>query len=121
MSLELFTEGDCIAHTTKPCPCIEFAISEQHRHGFHSSQLIHYALEPNPEGESDKNKPPQKLTLTFATADVTLTGWRLAKLCDDLRDGRLLGVRTLPERYANLDRNKPHVISITVRALKPSE
>lgn len=92
MSLELFNEGDCIAHATKPCACIEFTMSDQHRHGFHASQLIHYALEPNAEAESENSgrpqAPPQKLTLAFATADVILTGWRLSKICDDLRDGR---------------------------------
>ena len=80
-------------------------------------KLIHYTLEPNPEAEGDKNKPTQKLTLAFATADVVVLGWRLAKLCDDLRNGDLLAVRALPDRYANLDQNKTFVASITVTPL----
>lgn len=114
MSLDIFKEGDCLLTTHKPCSCVEFAISDHHRHGFLASQLIHYTLEPNPEAESDKNKPSQKLTLAFATADVVVTGWRLHSLCDRLRDGDLLAVRALPDRYSNLDRNKPYVASITV-------
>jgi hypothetical protein len=46
---------------------------------------------------------------------------QLFQICDDLRDGRLLAGRTIPERYANLDRNKPHVVSIAVRPIKLSE
>ena len=45
---------------------------------------------------------------------MTLTGWRLDRLADDLRDGDLLAVRSLPARYANLDKSKCSVASITV-------
>jgi hypothetical protein len=114
MSLDIFKEGDCVLTTHKPCPCVEFAIGNDHRHGFQAAQLIHYTLEPNSEATGDKNKPTQKLTLAFATADVVVLGWRLAKLCDDLRNGDLLAVRALPDRYANLDQNKTFVASITV-------
>jgi len=61
-----------------------------------------------------QDAPPEKLTIAFATADVTLTGWRLDRLADDLRDGDLLAVRALPARYANLDKTKCSVASITV-------
>lgn len=46
--------------------------------------------------------------------DVTLTGWRFDRLADDLRDGDLLAVRSLPTRYANLDQTKCAVASITI-------
>ncbi len=114
MSLNPFKEGDCLLKTHKPCPCIEFIISEERRNGFQAAQLIHYTLEPNPDAAGDKAKPPQKLTLAFATADVTLTGWRLHRLCEELREGDVLAVRALPDRYANLDQNKTFVASITV-------
>ena len=48
--------------------------------------------------EGDKHAPPEKLSLAFATADVTLTtltGWRLDRIADDLRDGLLLAVSAL--------------------------
>ena len=61
-----------------------------------------------------QDSPPEKLTLAFATADVTLTGWRLDRIADDLRDGELLAVRALPTRYANLDKTKCAVASIAV-------
>ena len=114
MSLDIFKEGDCVLTTHKPCPCVEFAIGDHHRHGFQAAQLICYTLEPNPQAEGEKGKPAQKLTLAFATADVVVTGWRLHSLCDRLRDGDLLAVRALPDRYADLDKNKPYVASISV-------
>ena len=78
---------------------------------FLRSQLIPQHLESNDTG---KDAPPEKLTLAFATADVTLTGWRLDRLADDIRDGELLAVRALPTRYANLDKTKCAVAAIMV-------
>jgi hypothetical protein len=48
--------------------------------------LIEYSLEPNPDTEHDKNLLPQKLALTFSTADVVLLGWRLGLLADKLQE-----------------------------------
>ncbi len=84
------------------------------RSGFHTSQLIEYTLEPNPHAEDDKNGPPQKLTLAFSTADVAILGWRLGRLADLLRENNLATVHVLPKRYADLDRGKPFVASITI-------
>ena len=53
-------------------------------------------------------------SLIIATADVTLTGWRLDRIADTLRDGDFLAVRSLPSRYANLDKTKCSVATITV-------
>jgi len=111
MSLHQFKENECLLTTQKHCPCVEFILNERDRHGFHTSQLLHYRLAAN---EGGKDAPPEKLTIAFATADVTLTGWRLDRLADDLRDGDLLAVRALPARYANLDKTKCSVASITV-------
>jgi hypothetical protein len=55
--------------------------------------------------------------IAFATADVTLTGWRLDRMADDIRDGDFLAVRTLPTRYANLDKTKCCVATITVEPI----
>jgi hypothetical protein len=118
MSLNQFKESECVLTTQKHCPCVEFLLADteaahQHRHGFHTSQLLHYRLEPDDGGESG-HEPAEKLTLAFATADVVILGWRLERLAELLRDGDLLAVRALPSRYANLDRNKTYVASITV-------
>lgn len=118
MSLNQFKENECLLTTQKHCPCVEFILGEHDRHGFHTSQLLHYRLEANDGGNGGTPQgAPEKLTIAFATADVTLTGWRLDRLADDLRDGDLLAVRVLPTRYANLDKTKCSVASIIVEPI----
>jgi hypothetical protein len=122
MSFNQFKENECLLTTQKHCPCIEFILAQPEsgvpqRHGFHASQLLHYRLEAN---EGGQGAPPEKLTLAFATADVTLTGWRLDRIADDLRGGDLLAVRTLLTRYAQLDVAKPQVATITVEPVSKS-
>jgi hypothetical protein len=109
-----FLKDDCCLITEKFCFAIEFHLDEEHRHGFHSSQMMDYTLDPNPDAAEDKNAPPQKLALAFSTADVVILGWRLSRLADALRENRLAAVGKLPKRYAELDRNKPFVASITI-------
>ncbi len=94
--------------------CIEFHLSEHKRRGFHSSQLIDYTLEPNPDAGEDKNEPPQKLALAFSTADVVVLGWRLGLLADKLQENDLAAVRALAKRYAEVDRHMPFVASINI-------
>lgn len=110
----MLTKEDCYTTSEKYCACIEFHPSEHQRRGFHTSQLIEYTLEPNPDAEDDKNQPPQKLALAFSTADVVILGWRLGTLADKLRENELATVRVLPKRFAELDRAKPLVASITI-------
>jgi hypothetical protein len=108
---------DCYTAANKYCACIEFHLGEDRRHGFHTSQLIDYTLEPNPDAEDNKNAPPEKLALAFSTADVVISGWRLGRLADLLRDNDLATVRVLSKRYADLDRARPFVASITIVAI----
>ena len=110
----MLTKDDCYTTSEKYCACIEFHLSEHQRRGFHTSQLIEYTLEPNPDAADDKNTPPQKLSLAFSTADVVVLGWRLGILADKLRENDLATVHVHPKRYGELDRNKPFVASITI-------
>ena len=105
-------KNDCYQLDCKHVLCIEFVFSESERQGFHTSQLLHYRLEPNSTDEKDA--PPEKLALAFATADVVILGWKLSTLANHLRDGDLLSVRSGPGRYAHLDRSKAFVATITV-------
>jgi hypothetical protein len=109
-----FKDDSCYATSGKYCACIEFHLSEHKRRGFHTSQLIDYTLEPNPDATDDKNEPPQKLALAFATADVVVLGWRLSHLADKLQENDLAAVRALSKRYAEVDRHMPFVASITI-------
>lgn len=108
------TKDQCHTSSGKYCACVEFHLDEEHRHGFHTSQLIDYILEPNPDAEDDKNAPPQKLALAFSTADVVILGWRLGRLADLLRENDLATVHVLPKRYADFDSIKPFVTSIII-------
>ena len=69
-----FDNDSCYAASGKYCACIEFHLDEGKRRGFHTSQLIEYTLEANPDAADDKNAPPQKLSRAFFTADVVALG-----------------------------------------------
>ncbi|HUI08293.1 MAG TPA: hypothetical protein VL486_14935 [Verrucomicrobiae bacterium] len=115
------TKEDCYTSSGKYCPCIEFHLNEKCRHGFHTGQLIHYKLEPNPDAGEDKNAPPQKLTIAFSTADVVILGWRLGRLADLLRENDLATVHVLSKRYADLDHGRPFVASIIITPIGRSQ
>jgi hypothetical protein len=108
------TKDDCYTTSVKYCACIEFHLDEERRRGFHTGQLIDYTLEPNPDAGEDKNAPQQRLALVFSTADVVILGWRLGRLVDLLRENNLATVHVLSKRYADLDRTRPFVASITI-------
>ncbi len=80
----------------------------------HTSQLIEYTLEPNPDAEDDRNAPAEKLALSFSTADVVILGWRLYRISVVLRENDLASVHVLPKRYGDYDSAQPYVASITV-------
>jgi len=113
-------KDDCYTTSVKYCACIEFRLDEERRRGFHTSQLIDYTLEPNPDAGEDKNAPPQELALAFSTADVVILGWRLGRLADLLRENELASVHVLSKRYADLDRVRPFVVSITITPINKS-
>ena len=92
-----FRSNPCVEVSHKHCACIEFVLSDQDRQGFQASQLLHYRLATN--DDDGKDAPPEKLSIAYATADVTLTGWRLDRITEHLRDGNLLAVRSRPSRY----------------------
>jgi hypothetical protein len=114
-----FDKDSCYAASGKFCACIEFHLPDDKRRGFHSSQLIEYTLEANPD-DDDKNAPPQKLAIAFSTADVVILGWRLGLLADRLQENDLTAVRALPKRYADVDRHVPFVASISITPLAKS-
>jgi hypothetical protein len=114
-------KDDCYTTSVKYCACIEFHLDEEHRRGFHTSQLVDYTLGPNPDDGEDKNAPPQKLALAFSTADVVILGWRLGRLADLLRENNLATVHVLSKRYADLDRGRPFVASITITPISKSQ
>ena len=114
------TKDNCYTTSDKYCACVEFHLDEHRRHGFHTSQLIDYTLEPDPNAGEDKNAPPQKLALAFSIADVVIVGWPLGRLADLLRENDLATIHVEPKRYADLDRARPFVASITITPISRS-
>jgi len=111
MSSSLKDDGYQIS--SKHCYCIEFRNGTQRR-GFHSSHLIEYTLEENLEAEANAKTPPEKLALAFSTADVTISGWRLGRLADALRDNELAAVAAASKCAGELDLTKPHIAAIVI-------
>jgi hypothetical protein len=109
-----FLKDSCYKSGNGYAACIAFHLADRRRQAFSASQLIGYSLDPNPDAENDKNAPPQKLSLTFSTADVVLLGWRLDGLADRLDENKLAAVGILPKRYADFDRVAAFVSNITI-------
>ncbi len=96
---------------------IEFRPDARTRTGFAVSQLLHYTLEPNPAAEDAKGAPPERLTFSFHTADVVVTGARLAKLVELIQSHKLASVMVLDARYANAEGGLPWVGKIAIERL----
>jgi hypothetical protein len=60
-------------------------LNADHCHGFHTSQLIDYILEPSQDTVEGNNALPQKMAVAFYTADFVVLGWRLSCLSDLFR------------------------------------
>ena len=101
---------------------IEFVGRWQVR-GFPIGCLNQYTLEPNPEsnGDTDTDTPPDQLTLDYPAAVVTLEGWRLDLLAEELRFGHVFRVCVVPPPSTPSDLNEPYVIRIWVRDFNAPE
>ncbi len=111
----MFPKDSCYLSANTYAACIEFHLDEHHRRAFNASQLIEFSLDPNPDADTNKNEPPQKIILVFSTADVVVLGWRLGLIADYLRDNKLSAISILPKRYAELERNAAYVSSIAIK------
>ena len=116
--MSTFLKNPCYESANTYAACIEFHLAENKRRGFHTSQLIDYTLEPNPDAGDDKNAPAQKLSIAFSTANVVVLGWRLGLLADKLRENKLSALCVLPKRYSELERAVAFVASIKITPLK---
>jgi len=64
---------------------------------------------------------PHQLTLDYATAVVTLIGWRLDMMLGLRGSGRVARVRTVPVALAGLTVEEPWVTEIWIRELDTLE
>ena len=70
-----------------------------------------------PGNDSDTNSPPDQLTLEYPAAVVTLEGWRLDLLAQELRFGHVVRIRVVPPPTTTSKVEEPHVTRIWVREL----
>lgn len=114
---EQFLKRKSECHESGECSFVEFQPTANTRQGFALAQLLHYTLDANPAAELDT---PDRLTLAFSTADVVLVGARLFRLTDLVREHKLAVVRTLPDRYSELEPLQSFVAEIVIRPLDKS-
>ena len=103
----------CCAGVSSYPVMIEFVGRRQVR-GFPIRCLNQYILQPNSESDGDVNTPPDQLTLEYPVAVVTLEGWRLDLLAEELRFGHVVRVRVVPPPNTNAKVDEPHVTRIWV-------
>ena len=108
-------EPRCIEESEHPILMLDFHSRDGRIHGFPYSQLINYLLEPNPELQHGKDAPPDRMTLSFSTHDVIVTGWRLLALRPLLLSAKLAALCAAGTRYTNVARTKPFVAEISVK------
>lgn len=96
---------------------IEFRPDPHRRIGFPMSCLCHYSLDPLGGGELEA---PERLSIGFSTADVIVTGARLGKLVEALREHSLEWVAALDPRYAGTIGKQPWVAAITIARIDKS-
>lgn len=90
---------------------VEFHVTPHSRCGYPVGQLCHYTLDSN---AAEGDEPPERLTLAFPTADVVVTGARLGKLIEAIRDQSLAAVMPLDARYAGTLGKQPWVASVAI-------
>ncbi|MGA2051715.1 MAG: hypothetical protein ABSH19_00245 [Opitutales bacterium] len=98
----------CFEVSKTPSPFLELLPDARTRWGFPIGLLQHYVVQPNPEASATRpDVPDRRLVLLFPTADVVITGWRLAHLLADLCAGKIVRLRAQDVRFLNLHRDGP--------------
>ena len=110
----------CCAGVSSYPVMIEFVGRWQVR-GFPIGCLNQYILQANPESNGDTNTPPDELTLDYPAAVVTLVGWRLDLLAEELRFGHVVRVRAVSPPSLKTNVEEPCVTGIWVREFDAPE
>ncbi len=105
--------GGCVELIPERPLLMEF-VGKKQTWGFPIALLEHFALACNPEYDGKDATPPDQLTLAYATAVVTLIGWRLDKMLGPLGSGCVARVRTATAALAGLTVEEPWVTEIWI-------
>jgi hypothetical protein len=85
--------------------------------GFPIASLRHYTLKRNPGYHVGIHTPPDALFLEYPASRITLVGWRLGFLAEQLHLGRVARVRVVPPRYTPRVRG-PQAAAMWIRDFK---
>ncbi len=115
---QLARRPECYESSAPGAGFIEFQLAPGLRQGFAKFQLLHYSLEPEVGAAPDK--PTERLTLTFSTADVVILGARLGDISSALCEHKLGIVRPISGRYKELNPAHPWVAEILIHPVSKS-
>jgi hypothetical protein len=90
---------------------LRFITADGREFGFPYAQLLEFVLDSNPA-----NDAPQRLLLAFPSHDVTVTGFRLHLLCEQLDQHKGVRIKAEDSRFANLHPSQPFVVGISVNS-----
>jgi hypothetical protein len=93
---------------------LRFITADGREFGFPYAQLLEFVLDSNSSSDA-----PQRLLLAFPSHDVTVTGFRLHLLCDQLDQHEGMKLKVEDSRFANLHLDKPFVCAISVATVPP--
>ncbi len=85
--------------------------------GFPIISLKRYTLKRNPGYHVGIHTPPDALFLEYPASRITLVGWWLGLLAEQLRLGRVARVRVVPPRYTPRVRG-PQAAAMWIRDFK---
>jgi hypothetical protein len=97
---------------------VDFQSLDGRVHGFPYAHLLNYICEKNPAYASHPQAPPDRFSFAFSTHDVLLLGWRLSGLLPSIRQGKLLSLIAVSDRFYGLSKNEPFICDISVSLAK---
>ena len=111
-------EAKCFELHDSSSMTIDFFTGDKRVYGFPYHHLINYVLDANPNLDRNRDAPPDRLTLGFASHDVVVLGWRLQGLLQFLHDAKIMTIRIFDGRYAELSSGVPFITEIVVTPVK---
>ncbi len=104
----------CLGTAGKHIVALRVSADDQHDYLFGLVHFIDGEHSANPEIESDKQAPPERLTLRFSTGEVIVLGRALGRIVRSLQEGELFFIQAADRRYADLQPTGVLISSITV-------
>jgi hypothetical protein len=108
-SHELTREPESAGLSDNRAAFLRFITADGREFGFPYAQLLEFVLDSNLDTGA-----PQRLLLAFPSHDVTVTGFRLHLLCEQLDQHNAVRLKAEDSRFANLHPLQPFVVGISI-------